>query len=165
MWCNMCTLYVCAYWENMFNLVTCWTWGHGASAASPLSDCLIWHNKFSSKNMGYGPVLLLSQRYSIYVVHTSTLCMHACWEYIFSVTTGWIWGHGVGVASRLSCCWMTHDTSSSNGMIHLSPSLLKYSLKASHVWWCLTFSLAVIFHFSFSTHSHIMSELQNKYRN
>ena len=127
----MCALCVCAYWEYTFSLTTSWTSGQGAAAASPLSDCRIRHDKFSFKNMGYVPVLPLSQtRYSISVVYTCALCVHACWEYIFSITTGWIWGCGVAAASPLSCCWMSHDVSSSNRMILLSPSLVKYSLKA-----------------------------------
>lgn len=42
--------------------------------------------------------------------------------------------------------------------ILLSPFLVKHSLKANHLWWCVIFTLADIFHFSFSTHSHIVSK-------
>lgn len=47
--------------------------------------------------------------------------------------------------------------------ILLSPFLVKHSLKANHLWWCVIFTLADIFHFSFSTHSH--TKIQRKYRN
>ena len=53
----------------------------------------------------------------IHVVCMRALCACICWEYIFSLTTGWTWGHAAAAASPLLGCWIQHDVFSSNNIL------------------------------------------------
>lgn len=37
-------------------------------------------------------------------IYIYTVCACSCWEYIFSLATGWIWGHGTAAALHLMGC-------------------------------------------------------------
>lgn len=42
----------------------------------------------------------------MYGVYVFELCICSFWENIFSLDTGWTWGHGAAAASLLLGCWI-----------------------------------------------------------